>query len=239
MKLTVELIENSPDFVNILGERELDLRANRIPAIENLGVTKDAFETIDLCSNDILRLGNFPRLTKIKALHISNNKINSIDKLIGQQLPNLERLLLANNRLDELHDLLPLASLSASLKNLFLQGNKVCEKPNYRLFVVWHFPHMQTLDFASVKDAERAEAESLFGTIAHPTSFYHAICANKPELPSTFEPGVIFNEATMKSRPKYASKSSQIESAILNAKTYEEIQRLERTLNSGIIPKTS
>lgn len=57
MKLTPELIEASPSFINALKDRELDLRGecgrfihygplshvlsgHKIPAIENLGVTK-------------------------------------------------------------------------------------------------------------------------------------------------------------------------------------------------------
>jgi hypothetical protein len=40
MRLTPELINISPQFVNPLQERELDLRGNKIALIENLGVTK-------------------------------------------------------------------------------------------------------------------------------------------------------------------------------------------------------
>jgi len=40
MRLTPELINISPQFMNPLKEREIDLRGNKIALIENLGVTK-------------------------------------------------------------------------------------------------------------------------------------------------------------------------------------------------------
>ena len=42
-----------------LKERELDLCGYKIPTIENLGVTKDAFDTLDLSNNDVKKLENF------------------------------------------------------------------------------------------------------------------------------------------------------------------------------------
>ncbi len=36
-------------FINPVKERELDLRGLKIPLIENLGVTQDQFDSIDLC----------------------------------------------------------------------------------------------------------------------------------------------------------------------------------------------
>jgi len=40
MKLTPELIAQAPSKLNPLKQRELDLRGLKLPAIENLGVTK-------------------------------------------------------------------------------------------------------------------------------------------------------------------------------------------------------
>jgi hypothetical protein len=39
-RLTAELVASSPQFMNPLKERELDLRGNSIPAIENLGAAR-------------------------------------------------------------------------------------------------------------------------------------------------------------------------------------------------------
>lgn len=39
MRITVELIQKSPQYINPLRERELCLRGLKIPALENLGAT--------------------------------------------------------------------------------------------------------------------------------------------------------------------------------------------------------
>jgi U2 small nuclear ribonucleoprotein A' len=43
MRITAELIYLSPQFVNPINEREIDLRGNKISIIENLGATKVKF----------------------------------------------------------------------------------------------------------------------------------------------------------------------------------------------------
>jgi hypothetical protein len=43
--------------LNTLDERELDLRGYKIPVIENVGVTQDQFDTIDLSDNEVQLLG--------------------------------------------------------------------------------------------------------------------------------------------------------------------------------------
>ena len=40
VKLTADLIGRSPYYINAIREQELDLRNNKISAIENLGATK-------------------------------------------------------------------------------------------------------------------------------------------------------------------------------------------------------
>lgn len=39
VKLTADLIEESPQYTNPLREREIDLRGNKLSVIENLGAT--------------------------------------------------------------------------------------------------------------------------------------------------------------------------------------------------------
>ena len=39
MKITAELIQQSPQFTNPLNERQLDLRGFKLTAIENMGAT--------------------------------------------------------------------------------------------------------------------------------------------------------------------------------------------------------
>jgi len=55
-RITPDLVSCSPQFTNPMREREIKLRANKIPAIENLGATQDQFDTIDLSDNEIRKL---------------------------------------------------------------------------------------------------------------------------------------------------------------------------------------
>lgn len=46
-RLTPELILRSPQFMNCVNQYEIDLRANRVTAIENLGATEVRAGTLD------------------------------------------------------------------------------------------------------------------------------------------------------------------------------------------------
>jgi U2 small nuclear ribonucleoprotein A' len=81
MRITIELIQRSPQYVNPLGEREICFRGLKIPLIENLGATlvrpiQDQYEVIDL----------------------TNNHISKISPDFGKELPYLENLILTNNK---------------------------------------------------------------------------------------------------------------------------------------------
>eukprot|EP01080_Neovahlkampfia_damariscottae_P008034 gene8034-12500_t len=131
MRLTPELINISAQFVNPVQEREIDLRGNKIALIENLGVTKNQFDTIDLSDNELRRIENFPLMTRLKTLFFNNNRINSIDKGVSKAVPNLETLILTNNYFRELEELNDLSQFK-NLKNLSLLENVVIKKENYR-----------------------------------------------------------------------------------------------------------
>lgn len=67
------------------------------------------------------------------------------------QLPRLHTLVLANNRLQNLAELDPLASLANSLTTLSLLDNVVTKKPKYRPYVIRLLPKLKLLDFRKVK----------------------------------------------------------------------------------------
>ena len=77
-RITPELVLRSPAFLNPLKDRELDLRGNRIAVVENLGVMDNGFDALDLSDNEIAKLDNFPRLTRLRTLLACNNRIASI-----------------------------------------------------------------------------------------------------------------------------------------------------------------
>lgn len=100
-RLTPELVLRSPQYMNCVNQYELDLRENRITMIENLGTTEvcfsivcstgrprllglnlrclsllqNQFDSIDMSDNAIVKLDGFPKLKRLTALHINNNRV--------------------------------------------------------------------------------------------------------------------------------------------------------------------
>jgi hypothetical protein len=84
-------------------------------------------------------------------LYVLNNWIVTFrNKGLGEVLPNLETLILTNNRIHDLADLDPLAEMK-KLRYLSLLGNPVTKKPHYRLYVIHKLPNLRLLDFSKVK----------------------------------------------------------------------------------------
>nr|CAG8464655.1 12429_t:CDS:2 [Entrophospora candida]CAG8474398.1 14186_t:CDS:2 [Entrophospora candida] len=244
MKLTPELIECSSSYINTVKDRELNLRGNKIPSIENLGVSKDLNDTIDLTDNDIRILGNFPLLRRVHTLLLANNRINRLDLQLFEFLPNLTTLVLTNNNITELSDLQPLSGFKR-LQYISLLDNPVTRKQWYRSWVIWKIPSVRVIDFKRVRDMERKEAKKLFETTkGEPTTLAKSISE------TTIEPGegVVSSATTTNiNLPKSnlptigmsTEEQAQIKEAIRNAKTLEEVARLEKLLQSGHIPSSN
>ncbi|CEP08091.1 hypothetical protein [Parasitella parasitica] len=161
MKLTADLISNSVSQINALGDRELVLRDLKIPAIENLGVTKDLNDAIDFTNNDLRVLGNFPRLNRLQHLLLNNNRISKIDTGLFSYIPNVNTIILTNNALSELGDLEALVECQ-KLTHLSLLDNPVAKKEHYRLYLIYKLPQLRVLDFNKVKLTEKKAANALF-----------------------------------------------------------------------------
>ena len=133
MRLTAELITSSEQRTNPLGEREIILRGLAIPVIEHLGVTRDAFDAVDLTDNRLSRLENFPRLLRLRSLSLSGNVIETIDSNnISKNLPNLKYLDVSYNRISTLLEVSNLGKAfntgdlkKATLEILNLHGNPI------------------------------------------------------------------------------------------------------------------
>ncbi|XP_062155306.1 U2 small nuclear ribonucleoprotein A' [Alnus glutinosa] len=235
VRLTADLVWKSPHFFNAVRERELDLRGNKIAVIENLGATEDQFDTIDLSDNEIVKLENFPHLNRLGTLLINNNRITRINPNIGEFLPKLHTLVLTNNRLVNLVEIDPLASLP-KLQFLSLLDNNITKKPNYRLYVINKLKFLRVLDFKKVKNKERMEASNLFASKEVEEEA-------KKESIKTFTPGEVLNVpevAEEQQTPKVAAPTPEqiiaIKAAIVNSQTLEEVARLEKALKSGQLP---
>ncbi|KAI8064405.1 leucine-rich repeat-domain-containing protein [Gongronella butleri] len=161
MKLTVDVINDSVTHINSLKDRELVLRDLKLPAIENLGGSKDLNDTIDFTNNDLKVLDNFPRMTRLQNLLMANNRISHIAPGLEEFIPNLKSLVLTNNAIAELSEIDALATLP-HLEFLSLLDNPVSKKPDYRLYVIHKLPKVRVLDLNKVTQKERAEAAAKF-----------------------------------------------------------------------------
>jgi len=241
MRLTAEVILRSPDSINPCKDRELNLRGYKISSIENLGVTKDQFDTIDFSDNEISKLENFPLLNRVKTLFFNNNHVSRFDEDFGLTLPNLTTLVLSNNKIMQLSDLEPLTKLK-NIKYLSLLDNPVTKKQNYRLYLIYLVPRLKIIDFKKIKQTERDESKKIFGyprTLdTKQTTTTTTIKKQQDEkMKNTFEPGEGVNgngkTTTNNKRPLTDEEKNAIRLAIDNAKTIEEITVLENKLRSG------
>ncbi|KAH8795101.1 leucine-rich repeat-domain-containing protein [Hyaloscypha sp. PMI_1271] len=236
MRLTADLIQSSLSYLNPLKERELDLRGHKIPAIENLGVA-GPHDAIDFTDNDIQMLGNFPLSPRLRTLLLARNRISSVQPSLANSIPNLTTLVLTLNNFAELADLDVLATFGR-LTHLVLLENPVTRKENYRYWVLWRCPTVRFLDYKKVKDVEREKAKELFGTAVEPSPLASKIMGVKSktfDIPSAN--GASANSSSKNYRVKLTEKErKKVEEMIRNAKSLQEIIRLEKELNEGRVP---
>ncbi|KAL3419774.1 U2 small nuclear ribonucleoprotein A [Phlyctema vagabunda] len=235
MRLTAELIQSSLSYLNPLKERELDLRGHKIPAIENLGVA-GPHDAIDLTDNDIQILGNFPLSPRLRTLLLARNRIASVQPTLANSIPNLTTLVLTANIFAELADLDVLANFNC-LTHLTLLENPVTRKENYRLWVVWRCPTVRFLDYKKVKDFERKQAAEIFGTAAEPSALASTIMGVKSKTFDIPANGTVTATSSKNYRVKLTDKErKKVEELIKNAKSLQDIIRLEKELNEGRVP---
>ncbi|KAI0304680.1 leucine-rich repeat-domain-containing protein [Russula brevipes] len=239
MKLTPELLAQAPSALNPVKERQLDLRGCKIPAIENLGVTKDQHDAIDFTDNSLVSLSNLPLLRRLHTLLLANNRISTISPSLHLSVPNLTTLILTNNNISELGDLEPLIEVKG-LKYLSLLGNPVREKKWYREWLAWRLPGLRVLDFQRIRDKRQA-AKGLFLTV---DGLMNALATT---LSTTVSTGAAKN-VTMAEEPRSAvapgkagrlltkEDANKVREAIAKATSVEEIRRLERSLKEGFLP---
>lgn len=236
VKLTPELIEQSAQYTNPIRDRELDLRGYKIPVIENMGATLDQFDTIDLSDNEIRKLDGFPLLRRLKCLMFNNNRVVRIGEHMEEGLPNLESLLLTNNNIQELGDIDNLHTVK-TLTTLSLLRNPVTTKKHYRLYVVHKLPSLRLLDFQKIKLREREAAAKMFKGKKGAALAQDIGKKTRTFVPGEPIPGDKRGASSAGPAAKAARPDTQaIKAAIANAKTLEEVERLNRLLQSGTIP---
>ena len=104
-------------------------------------------------------------LRRLKQLYLSDNCIEHLPSDI-ERMRYLEVLLLANNQLRNMEVICQKLAQLKSLTQLDLFGNPLAEESNYYLYVVHHLPSVQFFDRHEISEAERAQAQNLFGSHA-------------------------------------------------------------------------
>lgn len=120
---------------------------------------------MDFSDNDIKKLDNFPKMTRLITLLFHNNQIAKIAHTLGQYTINLKDLILTNNKIASLVEIKALSSCS-KLQTLVLLENPVFYLPNYRYYVIYILPQLKYLDYNKITSKERQEATNLFTSSA-------------------------------------------------------------------------
>lgn len=227
VRLTADLVLQTPQFTNALGERELCLRGRNLQHLEGFAAADAAatrahkaaagkksgggeddddvmgdagaatasragdllfelacsFDVVDLSDNALQRIDGIDYMHRLPAalangtatgaalvgdglqrvprwstIIAHNNRLNRIAPGAVRSLaPTLHTFVAHNNRFAELSDIEVFGSLP-NLERLSLKGNPVETKPHYRLFLISRCKKLKLLDYARVRDAERAEA---------------------------------------------------------------------------------
>ncbi|KAJ3122634.1 U2 small nuclear ribonucleoprotein A' [Nowakowskiella sp. JEL0407] len=234
MKLDFDVLSVADTRLNPIGDRELILRSLKIQAIENLAMTKDQNDTIDLTDNELRKLENFPKMTRLQNLLLANNRISKIDPEITTYVPNLKSLILTNNQFQELGDLDPIAGFK-KLEYLSLVDNPVALKKHYRLYLIHRCPNVRIVDFRRVKLKERHEAAKLFSGVAG-RKLEASYAASTTELHNEFEVNNLPKNAQTPYQGPTPEQAAKIKEAIAKAKTLDEVTRLEAQLRGGVVP---
>ena len=136
-----------------------------------------------------------------------------------------------------MEDVSPLAKF-LNLEHLSLLGNPICTKRNYRLYTIHKIPSLKRLDFQRVKLRERKAAKKMFkGVKKSAATEQRNGDQNQAKKPQTFVPGEPVPKKTAASAMGLSKEEAdRIKKAIAQAKTLEEVERLQAQLKSGQVP---
>lgn len=248
MRITAELITELVEHrVNALEERELCLGGLALVAIEHLGAARDDFDAYDLSNNRIRRLENFPRVSRLKSIYISNNLVDSLDgNNLQRNVPHLSHLDLSHNAVADYKFLQELAqACSSSLEFLSLVGNPVTRRPYYRLCVLHLLPSVKCLDYVKVKQAERKQASAWAKSAAGKAVLDQSKEEADGTTAPTFTPGEGIEGqeggtggggASFVTAHFTAEQKAYIRELLTSAESVQEMELIENSVRRGILP---
>ena len=131
-------------------------------------------------------------------------------------------------------DLEPLAQCTR-LQRLDLTGNAVAKKPQYRLYLIARCPSLKLIDFARVRDAERAAAAAAFGGAAGAAALA-AAAAESAAAAAREDAAAAGALGKARAGGPTPAQLLALKAAIAAAATLDEVARLEKALAAGVMP---
>lgn len=180
---------------------------------------------IDFSDNEIKRLDNFPKMSRLTSILMNNNYIARIGT-VGENVPNMKCLVLTNNKILNLGDLDNIA-LFKKLEHLSLLENPVALKQNYRHYVIHRNPTLKTLDYKKVTKKEKDETIKFFKSSIGKLLLATVLNEKSAQVEGTEKPAPAAMILT-------DEQKAQVRAAIEGAKTREEIDIIEKHLKVGI-----
>jgi U2 small nuclear ribonucleoprotein A' len=228
MRLTAEFLLSVRGSLNALSDRECVLRGSGISAIENLAVLQDQYDHIDLTDNEVLKLGNLPRMNRLMSIFLAKNSVSRISSGLGEKVPHLKVLDLTKNQLRYLSEVRNLREFK-ELEHLSLCENPVIHKPNYRLFMLYCIPSLKILDFQRITAQEREDAKNLFSG----SKGSEVMRAVDEEAKAVAEGHGTSDEPPV---DLTAEQKAKVRAAISAAKSRIELDRIELQVQTGTFP---
>ena len=227
MRLSPQIVGDAPKVLTPEGELALILRLLQLTDLEDIGVTRDQYDVIDLTSNLISVVDNFPpHFRRLSTLLLANNPIVEIAN--NQHFPSIHLLLLANTKLTSLkllHNKFP------NLQYLVLSGSPI--PPSYHLLAVWMFPTLKYLDHNPVTAKQRAEALEKYGDPENPKpTVYQDLNAVVDHIPETSGTTGVARAVVKKLTP---AERKLLLARLLLADTIDEIDAIEAALYQGSV----
>ncbi|RXM36993.1 Acidic leucine-rich nuclear phosphoprotein 32 family member B [Acipenser ruthenus] len=126
--------------------------------IEGLTAEFVNLEFLSLINVGLISVSNLPKLSKLKKLELSDNRISGALDVLAEKLPNLTHLNLSGNKLKDISTLEPLKKLD-SLKSLDLFNCEVTNLNDYRESVFKLLPRLTYLDGYDLEDKEASDSD--------------------------------------------------------------------------------
>ena len=186
----------------------------------------DQYDVIDISSNYIKRLENFPTLNRLECIVAHNNVISAIDsEVMSRNLPSLRVLLLTNNNISDISELTGLSKCK-TIEHLSLLGNPVTGISDYRSIVIAALPFLRTLDHKSYAVRKRVAEGKADGLISSPMAM------SGHEKDKTPAQNRNSSESAKEAKAGGIDKKL-LQKAIGLASTPEMLAALEKALKSG------